>query len=90
MNDSESVGVGAIELVQVAFPSNVDTSDMLSRFSPSCFIIITSSSVTSTILNYSWPLSEFTKSAFFPISDAVQSLFAIVLNRVGYSGTSTS
>ena len=90
MKPYESVVVDYINLVWVAFTSDVDTSDVLRRSLWSCCICSTSSSVKYTITNGDRPLAIFTKSALFPIYDDVQSLFKIVFTKVGYSGTSAS
>ena len=63
INPSGSVGVDDINLVQVAFASDVDTSDALSRSSWSCCISATSSYVKSTTANVDKPLASFTKAA---------------------------
>ena len=90
MNPSESVGVDAIKLVQVAFTYDVDNSEAFKRSSRYCCISATSSSINSTTANVYRPLSAFTKTSLFPIYDSIQSLFTIVFTRVGYSGTSAS
>ena len=65
MNPSESVGVDAINLVQVAFTYYIDTIDALSRFLWSCCISATSYYVKSTIANGDRPIDSFTKAAIF-------------------------
>ena len=60
MNTSESVGVDDINLVQVFFTSDVDTSDVLIRSSWSCFISATSYFVKSTITNGDGPFAAST------------------------------
>ena len=90
MNPSESLGVDYINLVWVAFASNVDTSDALKISLWSCLISTTFSSGKSTIANGDRHLSVFTKAALFPIFDTVRSLFTIVFTRVWYIGTSVS
>ena len=90
MNTSEYIDVDDISLVRVAFTFDVDNSETLIRSLWYCCISTTSSSIKYTIAKGDMPLSEFTKSALFPISDAVQYLFTGVFTGVGYSGTSAS
>ena len=90
MNAYKSVDVHAINLVWVDFAFEVDTSYTLIISLWSCCIIATSSSVNSIITNSDRPLAELTKAALFPISDATQSLFTIVITTFGYSGTLAS
>ena len=75
MNPSEYVGVDAINLVQVAFTSDVDTSYTPSSSSWSCCISATSSYIKSTIANGDRPLAALTRANLFLVSYAIQSLF---------------
>ena len=83
MKPSEFVGVDAINLVRVAFTSNFDNSDALSRYLGSCCISAKYSYVKSTIAIGDKPLAAFNKAALFPISVAVQYLLTIVFIKVG-------
>ena len=90
MNPSESIGIDAINLVQVALISDVDTSDAFIRYLWYCCISAMPSSIKSTIANGDMNLAALTKASLFPISGSVQSLFKIVFTKVGYSRTSAS